>query len=122
MRISGSPVVFEWRIIHRRSPYSVYPKARPLPTTLRDRYGRDFSGEFHFSQAEWHRYVSRLRKATPTPLFYLFDLHPTLAGFGPVYVLNVLFFVSNGLGHDARPNLLFIIHSRTARLSAGTSR
>lgn len=63
------------------------------PTALRDRYGRDFSGGISSLASRMPSMVQHIAQGNPQ---YLFNLHPTLGGFGPVYVLNVLFFVSHG--------------------------
>jgi hypothetical protein len=62
-------------------------------TALRDRYGRDFSGGISSLATRMPAILQQIAQGKPQ---YLFDLHPMLGGFGPVYVLTVLFFATHG--------------------------
>ncbi len=62
-------------------------------TALRDRYRRDFSEGISYLSAKMPTILQQINQGDPQ---YLFDLHSTLDGFGPVYVLAILFFMTHG--------------------------
>lgn len=79
------------------------------PTTLAatGQYGtRDFSRSLPFLTNNMSTILQQISQGNPR---YLFDLVPRLAGFGNVYILTVLFFVSHGR---------FPIYDRYAHIAA----
>jgi hypothetical protein len=62
-------------------------------TAVRDRYQRDFSSGISFLASRMPTILQEVNRGNPE---YLFNLHPTLANFGPTYILTVLFFVTRG--------------------------
>jgi hypothetical protein len=94
-------------IDHRSSEASKKIKyLRDWPTALKDRYGHDFSVSIPSLAASMPTILTQLGQGNPQ---YLFDLHSELDGFGPVFILTVLFFVSHGR---------FPIYDRFAHIAA----
>jgi hypothetical protein len=79
----------------------------PAALTAAGQYGtRDFSRSIPFLANSMSTLLKQISQGNPR---YLFDLVPQLAGFGNVYILTVLFFVSHGR---------FPIYDRYAHIAA----
>ncbi len=63
------------------------------PISLKDRYRHDFLLSIPSLAANMPTILTKVGEGDPR---YLFDLHPGLDGFGPTYILTVLFFVTHG--------------------------
>jgi len=63
------------------------------PTVLKDRYGRDYSEAISYLANNMPAILREIARGNGR---YLFDLHPRLDSFGPVYAVNVLFFITHG--------------------------
>jgi hypothetical protein len=76
------------------------------PTALKDRYRHDFSVSIPSLAARMPTILTQVGQGNPQ---YVFDLLPKLEGFGYVYILTVLFFVTHGR---------FPIYDRYAHIAA----
>jgi hypothetical protein len=84
-------------IDHRRSEANQeieYLHNWPRTLTATGQYGaRDFSQSIPFLASNMNAILKQIIQGNPQ---YLLDLVPQLAGFGNVYILTILFFVSRG--------------------------